>query len=188
MIYTSSIDDVSREYRSAIESVEEWCNNLYEERFEHHFSGFRDVFRKLRNSGSKITDAELEDLLITLPITLFDASESLSVLRIATETVKIGTKRKSDNAANLGRKAGLSSTAAKEFAASEVLDDKLLITAYESVISRVESEISFCREMIMSAKKIWDARRKTDIANPVTEVSELPEFVPDQKKTYVKGV
>lgn len=184
----TSIDKVADAYTDKIESVESWCNQLYAEKFEVHFAGFRDVFKRLRSKGSKITDDELEELLITLPIKLFDASESLSVVRIASETVKIGSRLKETEIIEAEKGSGTKTTAAKEIAAASVLEDRLLIIAYESIISRVESEISFCRELIMSAKKIWDSRRKTDTANPVSEVDDLPEYVPNPKKTYVKGV
>ncbi len=183
----TDIKKVAEAYSDKIEAVEEWCDAQYTSRFDQHFNGFREIFKKLKRKGCKITDDELEELLITLPIKLFDASESLSVVRIAAETVKIGAREKENGLIEVEKESGTKATAAKEIAAASVLEDKLLISAYENIISRAESEISFCRELIMSAKKIWDSRRKTDTANPVTEVSELPEYVPKQK-TYVKGV
>ena len=149
------------------------------------------MFDRLKHGGKKVTDEELEDILMSLPMKLFDAAEALSVFRLSIETVKIGAKKKECDLVRAARSDdGLSVSAAKDYAAESVLDDRLLIAAYESVIERVEREMAYCRELIMSAKKIWDARRRVDTANPVSEVTEdLPEFEPKKKpKTYITGV
>ena len=53
----------------------------------------------------------------------------------------------------------------------------------DKVVLRVEGEISFCRELIMAAKKIWDGRRDAEGANPIhTDVS--PEDTYDNLPVY----
>ena len=64
---------------------------------------------------------------------------------------------------------------------------------YNSVNERVRRQISFSRELIMSSKKLWDARRATEDANPiggvVKEETELPNYSYDsdaRKNVYIK--
>lgn len=190
----TSIDKVADAYEDNISSVGAWCDEQYDMYFAQHLSGFRIMFDRLKHGGNKVTDEELEDILMALPMKLFDAAEALSVFRLSIETVRIGAKKKECDLARTAKDDdGLSASAAKEYAAENVLDDRLLIAAYESIIERVERELAYCRELIMSAKKIWDARRRVDTANPVSEVTdELPEFVPKDRKRkpkeYITGV
>ena len=58
-------------------------------------------------------------------------------------------------------------------------EDKILILAYDNLITRVEKEMSYSRELIMSAKKIYDARRNTEQSNPVSEVNSKQNDLPD---------
>ena len=58
-------------------------------------------------------------------------------------------------------------------------EDKILILAYDNLITRVEKEMSYSRELIMSAKKIYDVRRNTEQSNPVSEVSSKQNDLPD---------
>lgn len=188
-MHLKSIQSIAKLYADDIESVRKWCDDFYEKYFSEHLSGFRDAFNRLKKSGNKITDDELETLLITLPIRLFDASEVLSGTKIALSTVRIGIKQKESKIITKCKESGNSAAASKEMAANSVLDDQILVYAYDSIINRVESEISFCREIIMSAKKIWDARRRTESANPVSPVESLPDFVPDDRtQSYIRGV
>ena len=84
------------------------------------------------------------------------------------------------------------STAAKrkQEAADSVLLDESVLKAYETLVNLVESQISFCRELIMGSKKIWDARRRSESANPVGAV--VPDYIDQEnqqiyKNQYIKG-
>ena len=46
------------------------------------------------------------------------------------------------------------------------------------IISRVETELTFARELIMSCKKIWDRRKDTDDLIPISsiETDHLPDY------------
>ena len=118
-------------------------------------------------------------------ISLFEAAESLNRLKINQEVLKLRYKQ---NESELMKKSTARTvTQKRDEAAIQMIDDKLLMLAYGSVISRVESEISLSRELIMGAKKIWDARRKTDSVMPVGEVNTSDIQLPDYKKLYIHG-
>ena len=171
-----------------ITSVSDWCEKIYQTSYAPFFREARELFKDLQTKKDRIPDSDLEWILVTLPMKLFDASAELSATRVSYETVKLGSKKKESEFVQKAVELGMKQSEAKVKAADSVIDDKILIAAYGSVIERVESEMSFCRELIMSAKKIWDARRKSDLANPVSEVKELPEYNPDKPKDYIKGV
>lgn len=177
--------DVNAEFSEDIDAVSDWCEELYQENFAKYFDESRELFTRLKSKTHPITDDELSWILINLPLNLFDVSEALNKLKVSNEVVKLRNKQKESDLI----KSSVEKTATKrqEDAAINMLENKLLVTAYSSVMSRVESEISFCRELIMGAKKIWDAHRKTDSTNPVSPVDNSPQNLPDyQPNAYIK--
>lgn len=177
------LNSIHRSMSDDIDAVSEWCETLYQDNFGNHFVDARVLFDRLQSKEHPITDDELSWILLDLPIDLFDVSEVLNRFRLNFEVVKMRIKQKESEIA----KNSSEPTAAKRNAEAAMLtiEDKILMSAYSSVISRVESEITFCKELIMGAKKIWDGRRKTESVNPVAPVEdELPEY----KNQYIKGV
>lgn len=182
-----NLQNVQDEFSDDIEAVSDWCEEIYQNNFASHFSESRELFLRLKSKTQPITDEELSWILINLPLNLFDVSEVLNKFKVNQEVVKLRNKQKESDLV----KASIETTATKrqEEASIKMLENKLLVTAYSSVMSRVESEISFCRELIMGAKKIWDARRRSESANPVGLVTDdshtdLPDY---QQDVYIKG-
>lgn len=176
------LNSVLSENAEDIESVVSWCSDIYDGKFAEYFLNARVLFERVQSKTHPITDDELSQILIDLPMKLFDVSEVLNQFRLSYEVVKLRNKQKESDLI----KSSSETTAPKRKSDAELqmIPDKLLVTAFDSVITRVENEISFCRELIMSAKKIWDARRKTEQVNPISEVSDLPEY---NVKSYIKG-
>lgn len=169
-----------------LNAVESLINSLYESNFSEFFVGAREVFARLDSKLHPITDEELNWILIDLPVQLFDVSEKLSSFKMKCETLKLLLKKKESDVAADAKEKGYKASDIKTIVYSETIEDRLLINAYSSVISRVESEVVFSKELIMSGKKIWTARRETDASNPVSEISELPEYQ-IKGKDYIKG-
>lgn len=176
------LNSVMSENTKDIESVVSWCSEIYGEKFAEYFLNARVLFERVQSKTHPITDDELSQILIDLPMKLFDVSEVLNQFRLSYEVVKLRNKQKESDLI----KSSSETTAPKRKSDAELqmIPDKLLVTAFDSVITRVENEISFCRELIMSSKKIWDARRKTEQVNPISEVSDLPDY---NVKSYIKG-
>lgn len=147
------------EVEADIMAVEDWCTELYDNKFKHYFDGIRELHSRLENKDTPITDDELSYILVDVPLVLIDASEAVSSVRLEQETLKL--RNKSDS---------------KNLSSEDMLSRDVLLSAYTYVLGRVEREISFTRELIMGAKKIWDSRRRTDTANPVTPAQKLPEM------------
>lgn len=185
--------EINEELSEDILAVSDWADEIYSDKFSKYFKDQRELYVRLESKERLITDSELEQILTTLPLELFSVSEVLSQFKISQEVVKLRVKQiEADKVSESDEK---SVTKKKEDAAMQTLEHKLLITVYSAVISRVESEISFSRELIMSAKKIWDARKSTESSNPVgpvvTDGDELPEYSYKSKssldgKTYIK--
>lgn len=179
-----------------LNSVTGFVNSMYDKNFAAYFTDSREVFARMNSKVQPITDDELNYVLIDLPLRLIDVSEQLSTFKMRHETMKISVKQKENELAAEAKDNGLKGSEAKEYVTSNSMEDKLLLSAYAAVIYRVESEIAFCRELIMGAKKIWDARRKSESVNPVAEVNDSPDGLPEysyveteskKKKTYIKG-
>lgn len=160
-----------------IVGVLKWCEDQYDNNFAPSFSYSRSLYKELRENGNKIADSDLEYIITTYPLTLIDVSESLSHFKIMEEVIKISNKEKSAELIRMSE--APTATQAKAEAAELMLGDELLQKAYASVISRVESEISFMRELIMSCKKIWDSRKATETpAIGLVVPEDLPPYTP----------
>ena len=161
--------DISKAVASLQEdfdAADRLVDEIYQKYFASYFNGENELYVKFQNAEVIITDKELEWILITLPLNLKSASSALAQFKQHNEIVKLTIKQRKG----------------KDVVADPELDDeyKLMSIIYASVITRVESELAFSKELIMGAKKVWDARRNSETA-PVGEVvkefdSELPEY------------
>ena len=175
--------------QGTLDMVQSWCSELYKSKFSNFFDYPRKLSERLNSNVRSITDDELEEILSSLPLDLFDASEALSQCKLNVEVLKLKVKDKSKEVA----KSSSEKTESKRNEEGEiaVLGDKLLIACYSSVVDRVERELTYCRELIMSAKKIWDARRRTEDVNPIapqdySKSKSIPDYNVSDSKTYVK--
>lgn len=169
-------------YIDDVDAVYNWCNEMYLNKFSRYFDIVHKLYSRFNSINSPITDEELESILIDIPLQLFSASEELNKFRLQSSVIKLKKKEKKSNIMNNISLASLSSeTKRKEEADVLTIEDEILVMAVSSVITRVENDISFSRELIMGAKKIWDGRRSTEQSNPVSEVpeSEVKDDLPD---------
>jgi hypothetical protein len=139
-------------------------DDIYNKYFASYFRKEAEMHTRFQDTDLVISDKELEWIITSLPLDLFSVSNALSQFKQHNEIVKLKIKQRKNKGA--------------EEADSELDDEyKLMSIIYTSVITRVEQEISFSKELIMGAKKIWDARRSGEHA-PIGEVvpKELPEY------------
>lgn len=165
---------------SDISEVNEWAEDEYNKYFSQYFKGEVDLYNRMKSNSDPITDQELEWILTALPLELFSVSEQLSKLKTAQEVIKLHIKQVERDYIQDPSHTG-SATQKKEDAAALTGEDKLLVTVYDSIIERVGRQMSFSKELIMSAKKIWDARRSDGVLTVSgvvadAEASSLPEY------------
>lgn len=184
----SCIDETLATYMDDMKSVESWCNDLYQDRFSSFFEEIRGLYEQLADKQDKISDAVLESILTDTPLALFTVSERLTALRTNREVGKLKMReREADIRKELirmldehGKDCGFSKSDIPSLIKDSIINDQIVIIALDGVINRVENEISFSRELIMSAKKIWDRRKNTENVNPigpvVPEYKELPDY------------
>lgn len=163
-----------------INEVNDWAEEEYNKYFSQYFKGEVELYNKLKGgSRSQVTDEELEWILTDLPMELFCVNEQLSKLKTTQEVIKLSIKQKERLYIQDPNNSALSATQRKEEALALTEEDKLLVTIYDSIIERVAREMTFSKELIMSAKKIWDARRADGIPIPEVNVdvaNDLPEY------------
>lgn len=141
------------------------AESVYQEIVGDYFKEVQELYQRFKSIKDPITDSELEIILTLVPLKLFGVSEALSKTQLMNEIVKIKTKETKG--------------------ADAELDYKLTSSLYGAVITRIEKEMSFCRELIMSCKKIWDSRRHAEDAPIHSDVTaDLPEYQGPQ--TYIK--
>ena len=171
-----NIDNILTRYNEDIDSMLSWCDKTYESIFDPHFQRYTDLANRLNDAARPLSDSELEWILTDLPMDLFDVSEKISQLHASQQVVKLRAKYDSTQSSD----------------AREELEGKIVIAAYDYLLLRVEKQVSYLRELIMGAKKVWDSRRRTESANPVTETPKeeqldgLPDYVPKEKKAYIR--
>lgn len=167
-------------YTDDINALQAWCEEQYNVVFSEHFTTVRDLYIKLKSKTRPITDEELEWALTVFPMELFTVSESLNALRLQHEVIKLRNKQlRKQYADSVAEK--LSGTARTQSVDAMMIESDMLLSACESVIARVENELTFSREFIMGAKKIWDSRRKAETP-PIGEIVptqeiDLPDYI-----------
>lgn len=194
-----TLDSILDEYSDDVGSVSSWCEDIYDELFEPHFRIVFDLYNRMNSNSHEITDEELHSILIDLPVELFAASESLNNLRRNLEVIKLKNKdMKRDVKSSIlvdAEQAGMKLSQAEltEVVSAKMVEYELPVLAFTSIITQVENQMSFARELIMGAKKIFDSRRTAEKSNPVGEVvpdenpDEIPDYDPDMKnKSYIK--
>lgn len=162
---------------SDIDEVNQWAEEEYNKYFSTYFKGEVELYTKLKDTKSQITDDELEWILTDLPLELFSVTEQLSKLKTAQEVIKLSIKQREREYVKSSTEG--SETKRKEEAAALTAEDRLLVSVYDSIVDRVSRQMTFSKELIMSAKKIWDARRADGI--PLPEVNIDPSRLPDYK-------
>lgn len=150
-----------------------WCDDIYNENILPHFKEVNDFYDKIEKSEWRpISDDDLEMILTTLPLRLYSATEAVNRLGIHLSIMKFNAKRGIDVEDEDTRKMTMQAMQA-------------IANAYETIIGRAEREMTFCRELIMAAKKIWDARKRSECAMPVGEV--VPDITDNKLHGYKAG-
>lgn len=145
------------------EAADNLVADIYEKYFSRFFNREHQMYDRFHDADVIINDRELEWILISLPLEMNAAANALTQFKQHNEIVKLKIKQR--KSAKVDDADGLD----EEF--------KLMSIVYTSVITRVEMELSFSKELIMGAKKIWDARRNGETP-PVGEIGDIPAQEP----------
>ena len=160
-----SIEDIIKDNEEDEKVADDFCKEIYDSKFKQYFENVKDLNHRLSDKSRPITDDELSEILTICPLNMISVSSELNVLRRNVELIKLKSKNLKLESSKLTDKE------IKHSLNSTILENDLLICLYESVIQQVEGEKSYVRELIMSAKKIWDANRKSEEAVPISPVS-----------------
>lgn len=161
--------------KSDIDEVNEWSESEYNKYFASYFKGEKELYERMKSSSDPITDQELEWILTDLPLELFSVTEQLSKMKIAQEVIKISIKERERQYIASATEGSM--TQKREEAQAITMEDKLLVDIYDSIMDRVTKQMSFSKELIMSAKKIWDSRRSDGI--PLPEIVSRDDMLPN---------
>lgn len=192
-----SIQSILDEYKPDLDAVTSLSDEMYQKFFEDNFSQIQQMYRRMKSVKSPITDEELEYILTMFPLELFEVSESLNTIKLNLEVIKLKNKealidaknRLREEANSLGLNKTDSTAYISENLPARTVDQDLILKVYDSVISRVESERTFSRELIMGAKKVWDSRRSAEESMPIDAVSgmdDLPDYRDTQGRSYIR--
>ena len=170
-----NLDRVQEKLFKETGDVSTWCEEQYNQVFAKYFNGLSEIYSKVTSDRTRITDEDLEWILTDIPLQLISVSEQLSQYKLNNECLKLYIKK--EESEYISNSDASTVTQKRELASLHVMEYKILSSAYSAVISRVDNEINFCRELIMTAKKIWDARSKAYEGSPVAAVNnDLPEY------------
>lgn len=157
----SDIARAAESLKEDFESADNLVNEIYGKYFARYFKKEAEMYERFKDAEVPINDLELSWIITALPLELFSVSNALAQFRQHNELVKLKIKQRkgSDNADGLDE------------------EYKLMSIIYAAVINRVEQEISFSKELIMGAKKVWDARRSSE-QSPIgaTTLPDLPDY------------
>lgn len=167
--------DISRaveSLREDFDAADALVADIYDKYFGRYFVKEAELLTRFKDADIPINDKELEWIITMLPLDMFSVATALAQFKQHTEIVKLRIKQrktKSDDIEDDG------------------LDEeyKLMLIIYNSVINRVEQELSSSKELIMGAKKVWDARRSGE-RSPIGAVvppPDLPDYPTDFTQT-----
>lgn len=167
-------------YKSDLDYVLEWSDELYSKLFGESFKDVTELYLSIDSKRKPITDSQLEWILCDLPIKLFNVSEILNNLRLEIEVIKLKKNTFKTERKKVYLESKIKKSDINDYVDSDMVWHETVLSVYKSVASRVEQELSFSRELIMGAKKIWDSRRSAERSNPIGEVvpeDDLPDYV-----------
>lgn len=168
----ASIAKAAETLKEDFEAADSLVEEIYDKYFSKYFEKEQDLYLRFRDTDKPITDKELEWIITSLPLDLYAASDALAQFKAHNEIIKLTIKSRKKITKDK----------------PEEIDDEYQImnVVYSAVINKIESKLTFSKELIMGAKKVWDARRKTEQA-PINEVNEpeLPDY--PIKNVYIKG-
>ena len=178
--------DNAERVKSEIESTTQVYVNTIHDELEAVYT----LASKLNSDTDPISDKDLEYILMDLPLKLFIVSEYLAKLSGMVEALKIENTQKeldirNDIAEQIAYGEKYTQQDVKTRIDSALIENKATIVCLNTAIKQIEKQLTYCRELIMSAKKIWDARRRTENIMPVSEsnIEDLPEITRNQ---YIK--
>lgn len=167
-----SIANALESLKADFEAADNVVDDIYKKYFAKYFSRVTEMHNRFKDVEVSITDKELEWIITALPLDLFAASDALAQFKQHNEIVKLTIKQR------------------KQKKQEEEIDEeyKLMQIVYSSVIAKVEHQISFSKELIMGAKKVWEARKRAEQpAVNETSTPELPDYKPIQRNVYIRG-
>ena len=181
---------VETRYQEDIDAVIKYQNEVYDKMFSKEFSEVKSLSDMIKKCGYKSpSDEVLETILIDVPLKLFDVAEKLNQLELTLQVLKLKLKEKKIELKHDENVRNMNSTMLSEFVSENTIEDELMISIYSKLIERVNSQISYSKELIMSAKKLWDRRKEAESAMPVAPVD--PAAVPynpnESKKRPIYG-
>lgn len=189
------LQDVLGRYSEDIDEVRKFCDNRYDSLFKEHFKEIHNLYNRMKSTVNPISDSELEYILIMFPMELITVAEKLNKLRLEQEVVKLKNKETMETLRNTlleeASASGLNKTQTQEYVShglsKAMVEYEIVLSAYESITTRVTNEQTFSKELIMGAKKVWDSRRGSESANPIKPVAgDLPDYDPTSSKSYIK--
>lgn len=177
------LSEIDQDYASSFADMEEWIAANYNKHFAPYFANQIQLSQSLKSN--EVSNEELEQLLVCIPLDLFQVSEVLNEFKLRIESIKLEIRNKQIE--HMQKSISKTEEQKRQEARASTYEDTLLLSAYESLVSRVEREMSYSRELIMSAKKIWDGRKEgftgsMPVAEDNYEPHNLPKYTPNTKK------
>jgi len=166
----SSISNAMEALKDDFKSADDVVLEIYNKYFAKYFQREAEMYSRFQDTEVVITDKELEWIITSLPLELMSASDALAQFKQHNEIIKLTIKQRKNQS-------------------QESIDEeyRLMSIVYSCVISKVESKLSFSKELIMGAKKVWDARKRTEQVNPINEANSLPDYTPIKRQQYIHG-
>ena len=164
-----NIYSIEEKYQADTASAEKWLSETYKRIFGTYFEQSDKLYDAIHTGNvSNFSDEDLSNILSVIPLDLLVAAEALSSVKVRTAFFKQQLKEYKHDSRD----------------ATDISELELLIHCYTALEELVSTKMSFSRELIMTAKKLWDARQEGANAMPVAErdYSNLPEY----PATYIK--
>lgn len=159
---------------------QEEMSELIDRVYDKYFKGIKLAQYIVQDELTMLSDNQIENSLTGIPFELYSISSKISAIKSERDRLKLEVKSTEQQYKDMC-KSGLDTSAISD----AITDAKVMISAYDAVISRAELEMSSSKEYLMSLKKIWDNRRNIERSIPIAEKEyKLPQY-DFGNKTYI---
>lgn len=184
-----SIQEVVDSHEGDFDEINNYVKELYRKQFKSQFDYIHTLADMMYDDYKPLSDEVLEQILTDVPLKLFDISECLSDVQARLQLLKLKIKNKKVEIKQSHKGSNMTQTEISDIVTQSTLEDEILVVVYNQLISLVDSEVSYTKELIMGAKKIWDRRRQADSSMPVgIPTQDMPSYDPSKSgKSYIHG-
>lgn len=149
----------AQESRSRVSGPSSTLENAINRIVDEHISNLSDVIDKIKNMLNDdtdiLTDQEIEDILLQLPLLLYDVTDDQETVGMQSDLAGLIYKESYNEALKIARGTVQEKTSASELA---TMTEKFDMVIYDRAYKIIKQKISMATEVLNAVKRIHSTR------------------------------